>query len=88
MGAGVAGEWKECLSTRVRALYQETYEKLDKLAQKNPHVVRVPANASPKVAERLRKNYALDRSRYFIPFATKTNVALVMTARGWADTIS
>ena len=49
--------------------------------------MRVPAGASPKVAERLRKNYALDRSRYFIPFATKTNVALVMTARGWADTI-
>jgi thymidylate synthase ThyX len=84
--AALAGEWKEYLSLAFE-LYQETYDKLDKLAQKNPHVVRVPANASPKVAERLRKNYALDRSRYFIPFATKTNVALVMTARGWADTI-
>jgi hypothetical protein len=35
----------------------------------------------------MRKNYALDRARYFIPFATKTNAALVMTARAWAETI-
>ena len=84
--AALAGEWKEYLSLAFE-LYQETYENLDKSAQKNPGIVRVPAGASPKVAERLRKNYALDRSRYFIPFATKTNAALVMTARGWADTI-
>jgi hypothetical protein len=68
-------------------LYQETYAKLDKLATEDPGAVRVPAGAPPKVAERLRKNFALDRARYFIPFATKTNVALVMTARAWADTI-
>jgi len=33
------------------------------------------------------KNYALDRSRYFIPFATRTSAAYVMTARVWADTL-
>ena len=36
---------------------------------------------------RIRKNYALDRARYFIPFATRTNVGLVQTSRMWAQTV-
>ena len=36
---------------------------------------------------RIRKNYALDRARYFIPFATRTNVGLVQTSRMWALTV-
>ena len=82
----LANEWREYCALAFE-LYQETYAKLDKIAIENPAVVRVPAGALPKVAERLRKNYALDRARYFIPFATKTHAALVMTARAWADTI-
>jgi thymidylate synthase ThyX len=84
--AGAAREWQEFCALAFE-LYQETYAKLDKAALENPSVVRVPAGAPPRVAERLRKNFALDRARYFIPFATKTNAALVMTARAWADTI-
>lgn len=82
----LAREWTEFCALAFE-LYQETFAKLDKLAIENPGVVRVPAGAPPRVAERLRKNYALDRARYFIPFATKTNAALVMTARAWAETI-
>jgi thymidylate synthase ThyX len=82
----VAREWEEFLSLAFD-LYHETYATLDKIAQERPEVVRVPEGAGPKVIERLRKNYALDRARYFIPFATKTNAALVMTARAWAETI-
>jgi thymidylate synthase ThyX len=84
--AALAGEWKEYLSCAF-ALYQETYDALDAMAEKNPGAVRVPAGADAKVGERLRKNFALDRARYFIPFATKTNAGLIMTARAWADTI-
>jgi hypothetical protein len=36
---------------------------------------------------RLRKNYALDRARYFIPLATRTNLGLVQTSRMWAVTV-
>jgi len=39
------------------------------------------------VIDRLRKNYALDRARYYIPFATKTSAALVMSARAWTEVI-
>jgi hypothetical protein len=36
---------------------------------------------------RLRKNYALDRARYFIPLATRTNLGLVQSSRMWATTV-
>jgi thymidylate synthase ThyX len=39
------------------------------------------------VLTRLRKNYALDRVRYFIPFATRTNLGLVQSSRMWAMTV-
>jgi thymidylate synthase ThyX len=82
----LSGPWHEYCSLAF-TLYQETYERLDMAARKNPAIVRIPKDADQKVADRLRKNYALDRARYFIPFATKTNAALVMTARAWAETI-
>jgi thymidylate synthase ThyX len=82
----LASEWK-AYGALAFELYQETYDRLDSQARENPSIVRVPDGANEKVVDRLRKNYALDRARYFIPFATKTNAALVMTARAWAETI-
>lgn len=67
--------------------YDSSYADLDAKAVADPRIVRIPDGASEKVADRLRKNYALDRARYFIPFATRTNAAYVMTARVWAETI-
>lgn len=84
--ASLSALWHECMELAFR-LYHETYEKLDKEALANPGIVRVPEGADAKVVERLRKNYALDRARYYIPFATKTSVALVMSARAWSDVI-
>ena len=49
------------------AAYQTEYARLDALAVAEPQRVRLPAGATPAVAGRLRKNYALDRARYFIP---------------------
>lgn len=80
------GQWQELMELSFD-IYHEVYRELDQAAQQDISVVRIPPGASDKVVERLRKNYALDRSRYFIPFATRTNVALVMTARVWSETI-
>ena len=82
----LASEWENCMAAAFRA-YQEVYAQLDRQARENPQIVRVPKDANEKVVARLRKNYALDRARYFIPLATRTNVGLVMTARVWAETI-
>jgi hypothetical protein len=60
---------------------------LDDNVKRNPEIISLPAGVDEKVVDRMRKNYALDRARYFIPFASKTNAAYVMTARVWADTL-
>ena len=69
------------------AAYHAEYARLDALATAEPERVRLPADAKPAVVTRLRKNYALDRARYFIPLATRTNVGLVQTSRMWAQTV-
>jgi hypothetical protein len=71
----LASEW-EAVMAGAFGLYGEVYRELDRQARENPAIVRLPAGASPKVADRIRKNYALDRARYFIPFATETSVGL------------
>ena len=82
----LAPRWT-ALMTRAFVAYHAEYSRLDALAVAEPQRVRLPAAAKPAVVTRLRKNYALDRSRYFIPFATRTNLGLVQTSRMWAQTV-
>jgi hypothetical protein len=82
----LAGRWREVMA-RAFTAYQAEYTRLDALGEAEPERVRVPAGAKPVVVARIRKNYALDRARYFIPLATRTNVALVQTSRMWAQTV-
>ncbi|RRJ96692.1 hypothetical protein Ga0100231_023155 [Opitutaceae bacterium TAV4] len=84
--ADLAARWTEVMA-RAFATYQAEYARLDALGESEPHRVRIPAGAKPAVVTRIRKNYALDRARYFIPFATRTNLALVQTSRMWAQTV-
>jgi thymidylate synthase ThyX len=82
----LAGRWREVLAASFAAYHAE-YARLDALALANPGLVRHPPDAKPAVVARLRKNYALDRARYFIPFATRTNLGLVQSSRMWATTV-
>ena len=82
----LAGRWREIIS-RSFAAYHAEYSRLDALGTAEPQRVRVPADAKPAVVTRLRKNYALDRARYFIPLATRTNLGLVQSSRMWATTV-
>jgi thymidylate synthase ThyX len=82
----LAPRWRETMA-RAFAAYQSEYARLDALAQARPGLVRLPPDAKPGVVTRLRKNYALDRARYFIPFATRTNLGLVQSSRMWAATV-
>ena len=82
----LAPRWREVMA-RAFASYAAEYARLDALGQAEPERVRVPAGAKPAVVARIRKNYALDRARYFIPFATRTNLAVVQSARMWAQTV-
>src|SRR4051812_18224866 len=82
----LADRWRDIIA-RSFAAYHAEYARLDALALAEPQRVRLPAEAKPAVITRLRKNYALDRARYFIPFATRTNLGLVQSSRMWAQTV-
>ncbi|EDY85077.1 hypothetical protein VDG1235_4711 [Verrucomicrobiia bacterium DG1235] len=86
MPVDLAEEWLSIVSEAFDC-YNKEYARLDRVAKEDPSIVRAPEETPEKVLARMRKNYALDRARYFIPFATKTNLALVMSARMWAQTI-
>lgn len=77
----------EAVMSQAFAAYHAEYARLDAAAQADPGLVRVPARASPAVVTRLRKNFALDRARYLIPFATRTNLGLVQSSRMWSTTV-
>jgi len=79
-------EW-ETVMGEAFDIYQKLYEELDNEAKLHPENLNIPTNLPEKVQARMRKNYALDRARYFIPLATKTSAAYVMTARVWAQTL-
>jgi hypothetical protein len=82
----LTGRWTAVMA-KAFAAYQAEYARLDALALAQPNLVRLPPDAKPAVVTRLRKNYALDRARYFIPFATRTNLGLVQSSRMWATTV-
>ncbi len=82
----LAVRWREIMG-RAFAAYGAEYARLDALGSSDPARVRVPKDARPAVVARIRKNYALDRARYFIPLAMRTNLAIVQTARMWAQTV-
>jgi len=84
--ADLAPRWRALLA-RAFGAYHAEFARLDALAAAEPQRVRYPAGAKPAVVARLRKNYALDRARYFIPLATRTNLGLIQSSRMWAETL-
>ena len=82
----LAARWQAVMA-RAFVSYNSEYARLDALAVQQPDLVRLPKEAKPAIVTRLRKNYALDRARYFIPFATRTNLGLVQSSRMWAQTV-
>jgi thymidylate synthase ThyX len=84
--ADLAPRWNAVMA-RAFAAYNAEYARLDEVGRERPELIRLPADAKPAVVNRIRKNYALDRARYFIPLATRTNLGLVQSSRMWAVTV-
>ncbi len=84
-------EWRRLMDRSFQA-YQVSLQLWEGLARKSPALVGIPASllnedseiARKKVA-RMRRNYAFDRARYFLPVSAATNVMLLMSARGWVN---
>ena len=70
--------------------YENSVAFWEGVATANPEVTLIPSSIlndpsdkSQKQVARMKRNYAFDRARYFLPVAAKTNLMLIMSARGW-----
>ena len=86
-------EWRQVMENCFRA-YQASLEIWEDLARENPALMGIPRSLLEDTAEgpqkkvtRLRRNYAFDRARYFLPVSVATNVMLLMSARGWVNLV-
>lgn len=72
--------------------YTEALSFWEAVASQNPEATRIPrslledaSEKSQKQVARMTRNFAFDRSRYFLPVAALTNLMLIMSARGWVQ---
>jgi thymidylate synthase ThyX len=95
--AEFAKEWKDLMLEGMER-YQQECRRLDVLAEAEPERVRYPQVDLEKLTpdqkekelkkrDRMRRNYYLDRARYFLPFTCRTNMMLIASARIWSEVI-
>ncbi|MBC8139224.1 MAG: FAD-dependent thymidylate synthase [Fibrella sp.] len=83
------GEWGQAMGDAFKA-YAEAVAFWEGVADANPDITRIPrkllddpSDRAKRAVARMRRNYAFDRARYFLPVAAKTNVMMVQSARAW-----
>ncbi len=76
------GPWLARMDAAFSA-YQQALAYWEGVAKDDPARIRIPDGTPRKAAERMRRNFAFDRARVFLPAACSTNVMLVMSARAW-----
>lgn len=81
--------WRRNMATAFTT-YQEAVTFWEALVKADPNLARIPrtlqedtSDKAKKAVARMRRNYAFDRARYFLPVAAATNLMLVMSARAW-----
>ena len=84
-------EWRELMDKCFKA-YQASLEIWESLAEKRPELMGIPksllddtSDSSRKKVVRMKRNYAFDRARCFLPVSAATNVMMIMSARGWVN---
>jgi thymidylate synthase ThyX len=83
--------WRQLMSDSFEA-YHASLQIWEEAAAENPALMGIPrslledtSETARKKTARMRRNYALDRARYFLPASAATNVMLIMSARGWTN---
>lgn len=84
-------EWQRLMKASFRS-YETSLKIWESLAFENPAIMGIPkvllddkSELAQKKVARMRRNYAFDRARYFLPVTATTNVMLIMSARGWVN---
>lgn len=74
--------------------YSRALELWSQIAIRRPELLRLPQSLiesqEPKdkrKVDRICRNFAFDRARYYLPMSAMTNVMLLMSARGWVSLI-
>ncbi len=72
--------------------YEDALTFWDQVGANNPDLTMIPqallndpSEKAQKQLARMKRNYAFDRARYFLPVAAKTNIMLIMSSRGWVQ---
>jgi len=83
-------EWLQFIAQSFES-YDSAYNYWLALSEESPKLTRIPesllsdpSDKAQKQVARMRRNFAFDRSRYFLPVAALTNVMIVQSAREWA----
>lgn len=83
-------EWEQGIRESFAA-YENALQFWTELAEKNPELTRIPralleenSEKAQRQVARMKRNFAFDRARVFLPVAAPTNVMMIMSARGWA----
>ncbi len=83
--------WRQSMEATFQA-YQAVLGCWEEFARDQPALTAIPQSllidprdTAQKKVMRMRRNYAFDRARYFLPAAAATNVMLVMSARAWVN---
>lgn len=87
LGADVTGASDSNHASAAMDIYNQALAYWEGIAEQFPALVRIPQGTPTKAAARIRRNYAFDRARYFLPVTAQTNMMLVMSARGWVGLI-
>ena len=89
----VRGAWERSMGEAFAA-YETALAFWGGIGDAHPDLTRISASLmadpSPKAkrtVERMRRNYAFDRARYFLPVAARTNVMMVQSARAWVTLV-
>jgi len=83
--------WRDFMRQSFDA-YSSALDYWEAVGRANPELTRIPhdliedeSDKAQRTVARMRRNYAFDRARYFLPAAAKTNMMLVMSARAWVQ---
>ena len=85
----VQNQWRAAMGSALDC-YEKALAFWENVAETDPKVTRIPralldddSDKSRKAVARMKRNYAFDRARYFLPAALKTNVMMIQSARAW-----
>lgn len=75
--------------------YNKAVDIWTKIAKEDPSIMGIPkevvedtSEKGQKRLDRMRRNFAFDRARVYLPVCAKSNVMLIMSARSWVELIS